>query len=101
MEQGERWLSLAIFFSFYRIDFRGRCDSYESHLPLIWTIYFPTAPFFLFWEENKLTFALFRVKVLLNRGGRASSFIYLLYRELQEVGVQHDRGEANGLLRAS
>ena len=24
---------------------RGRCDSYESHLPLIWTIYFPTAPF--------------------------------------------------------
>ena len=57
--------------------------------------------FFLFWEENKLTFALFRVKVVLNRGGRASSFIYLLYRELQEVGVQHDRGEANGLLRAS
>ena len=56
---------------------------------------------FLFWEENKLTFALFRVKVLLNRGGRASSFIYLLSRELQEVGVQHDRGEANGLLRAS
>lgn len=53
------------------------------------------------WEENKLTFALFRVKVLLNRGGRASSFIYLLYRELQEVGVQHDRDEANGLLRAS
>ena len=44
MEQGERWLSLALFFSFYRIDFRGRCDSYESHLPLIWTIYFPTAP---------------------------------------------------------
>ena len=44
MGQGERWLSLAIFFSFYRIDFRGRCDSYESHLPLIWTIYFPTAP---------------------------------------------------------
>ena len=52
-------------------------------------------------EENKLTFALFRVRVLLDRGGRASSFIYLLYRELQEVGVQHDRGEANGLLRAS
>ena len=48
MEQGERWLSLAIFFSFYRIDFRGRCDSYESHLPLIWTIYFPTAPSFHF-----------------------------------------------------
>ena len=26
--------------------FRGRCDSCESHLPLIKTIYFPTAPFF-------------------------------------------------------
>lgn len=24
--------------------FRGRCDSCESHLPLIKTIYFPTAP---------------------------------------------------------
>ena len=37
-------MSLAIFFSFYRINFRGRCDSHESHLPLIWAIYFPTAP---------------------------------------------------------
>ena len=26
--------------------FRGRCDSCESHLPLIKTIYFPTAPIF-------------------------------------------------------
>ena len=25
---------------------RGRCDSCESHLPLIKTIYFPTAPLF-------------------------------------------------------
>ena len=24
---------------------RGRCDSFESHLPLIKTIYFPIAPF--------------------------------------------------------
>ena len=45
MEQGERWLSLAIFFSFYRINFRGRCDSRESRLPLIKIIYFPTALF--------------------------------------------------------
>ena len=28
--------------------FRGRCDSCESHLPLIKTIYFPTAPFLRF-----------------------------------------------------
>ena len=38
-------MSLAIFFSFYRINFRGSCDSCESQLPLFWTIYFPTAPF--------------------------------------------------------
>ena len=44
MERRERWLSLAIFFSFYRINFRGSCDSSESQLPLFWTIYFPTAP---------------------------------------------------------
>ena len=25
---------------------RGRCDSCESHLPLIKTIYFPIAPFY-------------------------------------------------------
>lgn len=25
--------------------FRGRCDFYESNLPLFRTIYFPTAPF--------------------------------------------------------
>ena len=24
----------------------GRCDSYESHRPLLWTIYFPTAPLY-------------------------------------------------------
>ena len=45
MERGERWLSLVIFFSFLRINFRGRRDSHESHLPLFGTIYFPTAPF--------------------------------------------------------
>ena len=44
MERGERWLSLAIFFSFQRINFRGRRNSYESRLPLFGTIYFPTAP---------------------------------------------------------
>ena len=38
-------MSLAIFFSFYRINFRGSCDSCESQLPLFWTIYFPTAPY--------------------------------------------------------
>ena len=46
MERRERWLSLAIFFSFYRINFRGSCDSSESQLPLFWTIYFPTAPLY-------------------------------------------------------
>src|SRR5699024_3616168 len=56
MEQGERWLSLAIFFSFYRINFMGRCDTYESHLPLIWTIYCPTAPKYLQLKELHLLF---------------------------------------------
>ena len=53
MERRERWLSLAIFFSFYRINFRGSCDSCESQLPLFWTIYFPTAPLFLLLHNNK------------------------------------------------
>ena len=44
MERGERWLSLAIFFSFQSINFWGRRDSHESRLPQIKTIYFPTAP---------------------------------------------------------
>ena len=57
MERGERWLSLVIFFSFLRINFRGRRDSHESHLPLFGTIYFPTAP----WSYG-------RVKGLLNDG---------------------------------
>ena len=38
-------MSLAIFLFFRRGKFRGRCDSCESHLPLIKTIYFPIAPF--------------------------------------------------------
>ena len=33
-------------FFFFAKSFRGRCDSYESHLPLFGTIYFPTAPIF-------------------------------------------------------
>ena len=32
-------------FLFLWKSFRGRCDSHESHLPLIRTIYFPIAPF--------------------------------------------------------
>ena len=32
-------------FLFFDDKFRGRRDSYESRLPLIRTIYFPTAPF--------------------------------------------------------
>ena len=48
MKRGERWLSLAIFFSFFAKSFKGRCDSHESHLPLFGTIYFPTAPFLLY-----------------------------------------------------
>ncbi len=39
---GKRWLSLDIFFSFQRINFRGRRNLYESCLPLFGTIYFPT-----------------------------------------------------------
>ena len=38
-------MSLAIFFSFYGINFRGSCDLHESQLPLFWIIYFPIAPF--------------------------------------------------------
>ena len=34
-------------FLFLGNKFRGRCDSCESHLPLIKTIYFPTAPLFI------------------------------------------------------
>ncbi len=44
MERRERWLSLVIFLSFQRINFRGRRVSHESRLPLFGTIYFPTAP---------------------------------------------------------
>lgn len=40
----KRWLITAIFFLFLK-NFRGGCDSYESHPPLFWTIYFPTAPY--------------------------------------------------------
>ena len=36
-------MSLAIFFSFYGINFRGSCDLHESQLPLFWIIYFPIA----------------------------------------------------------
>ena len=64
-------MSLAIFFSFYRIDFRGRCDSYESHLPLIWTIYFPTAPYFAV-RQSMIWIKLDGVKRLL----RAVCFCY-------------------------
>ncbi len=38
-------MSLAIFFSFWQKKFRGSCNSYELQLPLLRTIYFPTAPF--------------------------------------------------------
>ena len=31
-------------FLFFDDKFRGRRDSHESHLPLLGTIYFPTAP---------------------------------------------------------
>ncbi len=66
MERRERWLSLAIFFSFYEkvsgadlthvsqicpclelsISRQPLLDSCESNLPLFGTIYFPTAPSF-------------------------------------------------------
>lgn len=58
-------MSLAIFFLFLEKIFRGRCDSYESHRPLFWAIYFPTAPFlcfffpflsFLVWKDGKCIF---------------------------------------------
>ena len=35
-------------FLFLRKSFRGRFDLYESNLPLFGTIYFPTAPVFIF-----------------------------------------------------
>ena len=54
MERGERWLSLVIFFSFLRINFRGRRDSHESHLPLFGTIYFPTAPSFQYVDSLEM-----------------------------------------------
>ena len=35
-------------FFFLAKNFRGRCDSNESHRPLYRIIYFPTTPFFIF-----------------------------------------------------
>ena len=40
-------------FFFFAKSFRGRCDSYESHLPLFGTIYFPTAPFYYGKKKNR------------------------------------------------
>ena len=63
MERGERWLSLAIFFSFLGDKIRGRCDSHESHLPLIKTIYFPIAPFSDFLYEICFTIYIISIAI--------------------------------------
>ena len=39
-------------FFFFAKSFRGRCDSHESHRPLLGTIYFPTAPSSFFVPGN-------------------------------------------------
>ena len=47
-------------FLFLGDKFRGRCDSCESHLPLIKTIYFPTAPWCYVKKKYKLKVNFFR-----------------------------------------